>query len=243
MDIKVVNIKKHLDQFGYKYINIDNDESINNIHNLFLHNILFKPKYEIDYLYLGVYFYILKDYETMKTYYLTAIEKGNAIASYNLGQYYYKHEQNYKLMKKYHLLAYDRGLVSGLNNLGYYYQNNKHKYDKMKKYYLIAINNNILESMYNYGIYFNCVAKNYKMMRMYYLMSIKDKYVKGLYNLSEYYIANNSRISILELYLNYSNLITIETITLYVNTINIQHLSSKDKIKFYQLLQEHNNII
>ena len=80
-----------------------------------------------------------KNYDLMKKYYLTAINKGNSIAMCNLGIYYENIEKNYDLMKKYYLMAIDNENTNAMIMLANYYKTIN--YDLMKKYYLMAINN------------------------------------------------------------------------------------------------------
>ena len=76
----------------------DNLEIIYNLHkNNILNNI---PP--ILYRHIAIYFWINKNYEEMKKYYLMAIEKGESIAMNNLGQYYQFIEKKYDEAIKYY---------------------------------------------------------------------------------------------------------------------------------------------
>ena len=56
-------------------------------------------------LFIGLVYYVKKDYILMKKYFLMAIEKEDIYAMYHLGYYYDTIEKDYEMMKKYYLMA------------------------------------------------------------------------------------------------------------------------------------------
>ena len=98
----------------------------------------------------GLYCYcVTRDYDTMKKYYLMAIEHGNSKAMANLGLYY-DNVEDYDNMKKYYLMAIEYGNSDAMNDLGKYYKTTE-EYDMMKKYSLMAIEHDNSDAMNNLG--------------------------------------------------------------------------------------------
>ena len=112
---------------------IEDNNNLEIIYNLHKNNILNNIP-PILYRHIAIYFWINKNYEEMKKYYLMAIEMGDLNAMFNLGLYYKKIE-NYEEMKKYYLMAIEKGESIAMNNLGQYYQFIEKKYDEAIKYY------------------------------------------------------------------------------------------------------------
>jgi hypothetical protein len=82
---------------------------------------------------IGMFFHFVeKNYDSMKKYYLMAVDKGDRIAMCNFGCYYHDIEE-YDLMKKYYNMAVDKGESFSMNNLGYYYKTIEKNYEEAKK--------------------------------------------------------------------------------------------------------------
>ena len=141
-------IQNYLELNNYNYIKIENHEIINHIYNLYKYGIderdTFKMEDGIIDLYYGIHYEIKKNYELMKKYYLTAIEKDNCDAMNYLGLYYGKIEKDYKQMKKYYLMAIKKGNDTAMYNLGLYYKEIEKDYKRMKKYYNMAIEKDMI---------------------------------------------------------------------------------------------------
>jgi tetratricopeptide (TPR) repeat protein len=170
-------ITKEIRKDNISYIKIKNQDSLTKIYNLFKYKIFTEPTNEIEYLYYGVYYKIVKDYGLMKKYYLMAIDKKNdSNAMNNLGNYYKKVEKDYGLMKKYYLMAISQNNSFAMNNLGYYYENVK-DYGLMKKYYLMAIDQNHSNAIDNLKIYYKNNENDHSFVELY-----KYEQFLGLFN-------------------------------------------------------------
>jgi hypothetical protein len=130
----IVGIKQFLSTNKYRFINIDNEDSIKNIYELVINDVIFEPTTAMEMLYTGVYHEYKKDYDTMKKYYLMAVENGNISAMKNLGNYYNNIEKEYDLMKKYYLMAIENGNVRAMYHLGVYYYTVENDHKQSKKY-------------------------------------------------------------------------------------------------------------
>ena len=134
------DIISFLKEYDLTYVKIDNIKSIEKIHNLFINGDTNEnPETDIEYLYYGNYYrYKIKDYDSMKKYFLMAIELNNVFAMQNLADFY-QDEKDYDSMKKYYLMAIELKYLIAMVNLAYFYQYIEKDYDSMKKYYLMAI--------------------------------------------------------------------------------------------------------
>jgi TPR repeat protein len=153
MDYKeaIINILK---PHNISYINIDDNESLIKIYNLFVKNIIFEPVTDCELLYIGNYYqYITKNYVEMEKYYLIAIEKGNSDAMNNYALYNEDITKNYVEMEKYYLMAIEKGNEIAMGNFAYHH-NTKKNYIEMKKYYLMAIEKGNDMAMCNLGNYY-----------------------------------------------------------------------------------------
>jgi hypothetical protein len=191
-------ITKYLDQYNRFYIKIDNIESIQNIHNLLINDIHFKPSVSQEYLYYGIYYADKKDYKLMKKYYSECIED-NSDAMYNLGTYYNRIINDYSKAKKYYLMAIEKHHSTAMNNLAYYYYAIENNHDLMKKYYLMAIENNNIGAMCNLADYYKTL-EDYDLMKKYYFMAIENGNSIAMGNLAYYYETIENNYDLMEKY-------------------------------------------
>ena len=162
-------IKKIVESFDCKYIQIDNLDSLEIIYNLLIGHktVVDSELTSIEGFYFGFYYKnIEKDYALMKKYYLMAIEHNNSAAMINLGVYYGKIEKDYTLMKKYYLTAIEHNNSSAMNNLAVYYKNIEN-YILMKKYYLMAIEHNNSTEVNNLQIYYENNTDDFSFLELY----------------------------------------------------------------------------
>ena len=72
------NLISFLKSLNLCYVEIENQDSLGKIHDLFLKNSLFEPKTDVEMFYFGVYYGLIeKNHSLMKKYYLMAIDLGN----------------------------------------------------------------------------------------------------------------------------------------------------------------------
>lgn len=163
--------------------------SLNKLYDLIFNNNFTPPKNDMETCLFGLFYYIKKNYDLMKRYYLIAIKDKNSDAMLSLGYYYEYVEKNYDLMKKYYLMAIDYDNSKAMNNMGLYYQYVEKNYDLGKKYYLMAFENDNgnSDAMYNLGICYQ-FEKNFDLMKKYYAMAIEKDHIYALVNLKCYYI-------------------------------------------------------
>lgn len=127
-----------LGKINYKYIEIDNEQSLKIIYDLFLNGII--QDYDISdpiiYYYYGIYYRSVKDYDKMEIYYLLAFEKGIIIALVNLAQYYDFKVGDCEKADKYYKMAHKNGCsdIKVIDAMAEYYEH-KHSYcsNKIKK--------------------------------------------------------------------------------------------------------------
>jgi TPR repeat protein len=161
----------YLENKRYTYVLIKDENSLNKIFNLYIDNIIFDPINDIEFLYIGSYYNINKDYPKAIKYYLQSIKLENIHAMITLAYYYEDIEKNYDLMKKYYLIAINLNNDCAMINLADYYKNIEKNSELMKKYYLMAINLSNDTAMINLADYYRDIEKNYDLMEKYYLMA------------------------------------------------------------------------
>lgn len=239
MDHKLELIKNIIVNTYIIYMPIVNNDSINNIYELFVNDIIFEPKDDIEMNYLGNYYKIAKNYDKMVEYYLMAINRGNDYSMHSLGLYY-RNQKNYDLMIKYFLMAIDRGNKYSMNNLGIYYFGNKN-YDETKKYWSMAINIGHTHSMNNLAYYHKSITKNINEMLKYYFMAIEHGDDVSLYCLGKYYkeIKNYKKMKMYHLMsINTNNIKSYKSLREHCETkilklelrLNYQHIIPRKKI-------------
>ena len=101
-------IISYLNNTYFSYIKINDELSIKKIYDMFDLGIIPNCVSDIEYMYTGIYYQILRNYDEMIKCYLTAIEKGSIKSMYYLGYYYSHIENNYEKMKKYYLMAIEK---------------------------------------------------------------------------------------------------------------------------------------
>ena len=94
-------IKEFLEKHDYAYTEIKNKDSIKKIYDVYFNDIKPKDGTSLELFYFGKYHYIKKKYDSMKKYYLMAINKGNSKAMNNLGLYYKKQKDYDKALETY----------------------------------------------------------------------------------------------------------------------------------------------
>ncbi len=146
----------------------------------------------------------------MKKYYLMAIEKDNAEAMYNLGQYYEFNEQkNPELTVKYYKMALehldkkDNSFIYNtmVSYLGDYYEKIG-DYKLMKKYYLMLKED--AYTMRTLGLYYQNIEKNNDLMIKYYIRAVNNGYYEEsdiLEKVINYYKENKNYKAIKKIYL------------------------------------------
>lgn len=189
-------LTKYLNPRGYQYTKINDKVTLQRVYNLFLYNrqtdlnVTENTNNEdILYLYWGMYHFLNSNYDTMKNYYLMAIEKKNAMAMTYLASYF-DSARDYDNAIKYYLMAVEKENILAMRNLANLYRRQK-KYKSMKKYYKMAIEKgDDLNSMENLADYYKSRYNN-KNMEKYFLMAIKKKSRRALEELSWYYLGKS----------------------------------------------------
>lgn len=184
-----------------------------------------------------------KDNEVIK-YYEMAIEKGSCHAMNFIGQYYLKYGR-FDLMMKYFLMAIDKGHLTAMLDLGNYYKKIK-EYHNMQKYYMMAIEKGHTESMKALGHYYYS-TKEYNLMKQYMMMAIKKNDKGALIYMLTYYFERDMYIEYLKLYMRYSEINDIITIS-YINLIIRKKLYVNGEAEFIKILiqygtHKNNNIL
>ena len=82
MQHKIEEITKVLKKYELKYVEIEDEESLDKIHNLFINNVIYEFTSSIEHLYGGAYYEIFHDYNKMKKHYLIAIKNNNVCICY-----------------------------------------------------------------------------------------------------------------------------------------------------------------
>ncbi len=220
----------------YKFILSDDDISYREfILELFNNNIFDSNTSDSNMLnWIGLYYqYQIKDYESMKKYYLIAFKLDCGPAAHNLGWYYHIEVKNYEIMEKYYLKAIELGCGIAANNLGYYHEIQVIDYQLMKKYYLKAIELGCGIAANNLGDYYRYQEKDYELMEKYYLKAIELSYNQGLENLEDFY--SNDKLKLYKILINWKN--TVENVDLnIINFINEKLFileKENESIKFY----------
>jgi len=152
-------IEEFLMIYDFKYIEIENKETVELVYDLYYHkneNIKENVQDSMYYFYVGRYFLIknkkrryyngnrnknkIKNVELMKHYYLMAIDRHNSHAMNELATHYFKKKQ-FVLMKHYFLMAINLKNSTSMYNLAnhYYFEND---FEQSEKYYLMAIESN-----------------------------------------------------------------------------------------------------
>jgi tetratricopeptide (TPR) repeat protein len=126
-------------------------------------------------------------YKEAEKYYLSAIEKDDNDALFNLALLYFNQGKN-ELAEKYYLLAIENGNNKALNNLALLYIS-QGKYEVAEKYYLLAIEKEINEALWN-------------LSGMYYVQNRKKEEVKQYLHK---YKGNNTFLIIIEIWLGIFN--------------------------------------
>lgn len=148
---KLTCIKEILNNNDCIYAPIYTDTSIDNIYNLFVNNIIFKPIDIVDHLYLGIYYdKIVKDNYLMNTHYKYAIKQGDIYALF----YYCFSCGNNCSKIKYYKIGINKKIIIFSASAGVYYRLN-YNYDEMKKCFDDFLNDNnslidILHQQYSY---------------------------------------------------------------------------------------------
>lgn len=194
-------LKDIIIDFNCTYISIP-DNCMENIYNLFINDIIFKPTQAIEYYYMGVYYHKKKQYALMKMYYLTAITLEDSYAMNNLGFYYRYEKVNYDKMKKYYLMAIERENDFAMNNLGHYYDRIEKDYEKAEKYYLMSIKRNNLQAINNIAFHYG-ETREYDKMEKYYKMAFEKGNLLALQYLYNYYQKNDIKLRLLNLQIDY----------------------------------------
>lgn len=132
-DGKRQQITRKLRENYWHYVDIPDPESLTKIYNLFIFgNTISEPIGSIENLYFGAYYHIINKHpESLKKYYLAAIELKNTDAMVNLGLYYMETGNDCDNMtEKYYLMAVEAGSKVAITNLVNLYDKNG-QYDKI----------------------------------------------------------------------------------------------------------------
>lgn len=177
------DIMKILATHDFEYVAIPN-ESLKNIHSLFLENKKFTPTTIIEMLYIGVYWEIEKNVTKELKYYNMAAENGYSAAINNLA-FHYQKEHFSDIALDYYLKAINDGNSIAMYNLGFYYEK-KLDFENMIKYYLVASQNGCVISMYKLAAHYR-TKLDFDNMVKYYSMASQNGCVTSMYKLASYY--------------------------------------------------------
>ena len=182
MDLFKATLLRH----GLEYLDIKNKKSFKKIYDLFIHDILFDPIYELEMNYVAFYYECVKnDYEKMKQYFLMAIDQGYVIAMRNLAIYYEKTEKDKINAIKYFLMAIEKDHVESMFDLAHMFEKLDDKVN-VEKYYLMAIDHGHINSMKRLAKYYRGLGNHRKTIK-YFLMAIEKGNTSAMNQLALYY--------------------------------------------------------
>lgn len=122
MDYKNSIIKFLKDNdFRYDDIkNVKNNNILVRIYNLFANDVLFEPLGPVEMLNMGKYYYLKKDNDNAKKYFLMAIDNGCDMGYFWMGEYYSTNE-DYENMAKYLSIGVEKNDIACAIVLGHFY--------------------------------------------------------------------------------------------------------------------------
>ena len=176
-----------LNEYKIVYETIQETSSFDKIRDLFCYEILFEPRNEVEYRYMGLYYEcVKKDFKNAKKYYLMGINENDIYCMTNLADYYEKIKKNYEKTVKYYTMAIDHGDLRAMNFLGLLYFK-KENYIDAEKYFLLALENGNNSALYNLIKYYEDVKQEYISVNKYCLVAIRNRNFKIFYELGQNY--------------------------------------------------------
>jgi TPR repeat protein len=249
------------------------EESIDTIYELVQNNVIpivTNRSHPAILLYLGCYYYMKKDFESMTEYFLMAINQKDFNAMCCLALYY-ENNKDYQNAIKYYLMASNKENGVGFYGAGFCYgqiKNEKEKikyylmaaekehitairwlisyYEKMKdttnmiKYYHILIKKGCPKSMVDLGNHYY-VLKDYSNMLRYYLMAIEKGNIMAMHNLGVYYHDKADYTNMLK----YCLMAVHHKDTRAMNTLGVYYKNLKDytnMIKYFLMAIQHGDL-
>lgn len=207
MDDRVISLKKIFDVFGVAYTDIEEEELLDKVYNLFQNNIIYEPSIGTEYLYLGLYHArITKNYENVEKNYLKAIEFGNNCAMNNLACYYEKIKRDNIKAEEYYLKAIENNNKYAANNFALYYLNIRHDIVMAEKYFIKAIEQGYCEALCNLIDYFKRQKDVFKCTELYikYMhLTERKKVIESINQLWNEKLNKNQNMRFMELLLSF----------------------------------------
>ena len=231
------NIKSYLNDHRIIYVPIDDNESINKIHDLFLHDIKFEPTNGIECCYIGIYFKsICGDYVNAKKYYLMGIEYGNSTSMNNLAIYYHRIKCKKNLAEKYFLMAIDHGCIYAPFGIANIYEENNDNVNAIK-YLEMASNYGNINAM-NELIYIYNKINDHTNINKYCILLIKIDYKNKHYIEDFYLITKNEPVKLLKFYLKNHELVKRSDILRIMTYVFKRDLNAKQYDSFVKILSQ-----
>lgn len=247
MEQKYEEIYKHLESLNMSFhknmINIDNEESLKIIHDLFINNVILDTEFtdSVIYCYFAMYYHIKKKLRKAILNYKKAIKLGNTDAMVHLGSLYY-HDKYYmpKALNMY-LEAFEKGNRNAVNYIEEFYRPGN--YEEMAKYALIGVSQGNTKSMLCYGDY-SIWLRNYDEASKYYLMAFENNNLDSLLRLGKMYWGQDNHEMAIKYFLIGANMFVKDCIDNINLIISSDHLKINEYTKFaldcYDHLNEEN---
>jgi TPR repeat protein len=138
------------------------------------------------FLYIGILYDFMKEYELSEKYLLIALEKGHIKAANYLGFYYQNHKQDYPKALEYFKIGVENDdTQSYLNFASLSYLMGE--YDLSEKYFLIAVEKGDDVAGNNLGFYYQHIKQDYVNAEKYYKIAHERGEQFSLYNLYSLY--------------------------------------------------------
>lgn len=231
MDDKINTIKNILNMQNntdtWYLMNGLNQNSINNLYELFVNDINFTTTNTNECYFLGYYHKVKNNFELSTKNYKISVKGGCVDAMCGIAGLY-NTMKKYDKVVKYYLMAIEHNSVYAMLHLGYYYRNTNDN-DNTKKYFLMGVNNGCHDCVNEMVSYYKYREPNKKLANMYKYISLMSPDIA----------INGTNVVSLESCINFLHNTTHGNIVNNFNSISIMQLSKEDEIKYFQLLKEY----
>ncbi|MBX9782528.1 MAG: tetratricopeptide repeat protein [Chitinophagaceae bacterium] len=122
-----------------------------------------------------------------ETFFLTALEKNELDAEYNLGNFYYILLKDIDKAEQFYLRAIEKGNIMALNNIASLYKNERKDFDKSEYFYLKAIEKGYVDALFNIATLYQNERKDFDKAEEFYLKAIEKGNISALNNIAILY--------------------------------------------------------